>query len=307
MLVSFPCLGVLLCTAAQVPFPAQPVLRGPGNGGGLINSVTQAAPNKLRVVVGGVPGGEGTHTFLLWGSSPISYTLSAGSIQISATDPSFGGKFSGVLRTAWVPNVGAAGAAKIEAMLDTYVDAVPVGGLVKAWSNTASGTASYSLSWSTQSMTAAATPLSQLLMLALPHHIDTLAVSYVSNTVINSVTNTPGDLSANFPLGTAPAGTGSAAGFGSNGVYISTPAQGLARAAADYGAYIMTVRGPQVPVVGSCWLLQEGVVQLQSETQAAANLRNPAWRTEIEQSLLVSFVWSVQMVCWAFCDTVACV
>jgi hypothetical protein len=252
----------------------------------VINSVTQTAPNKLKVVVGGVPGGEGTHTFLLWGSSPISYTLSAGSIQISATDPSFGGKFSGVLRTAWVPNAGAAGAAKIEAMLDAYVDAVPVGGSVKAWSNTASGTASYSLFWSTQSMTAAAAPLSQLLMLALPHHIDTMSAASVTNTV----TNTPADLSANFPLGTAPAGSGSAAGLSSNGVYTSTPAQDLARPAADYGAYIMTVRGPQVPVVGSCWLLQEGAVQLQSETQAAANLRNPAWRTEIEQSLLVRWL-----------------
>lgn len=257
----------------EVPLPAQPVIRGPGNGGGVINSVTQIAANKLKVVVGSVPA-EGTHTFLLWALSGISYTLASGSIQIQGSGE--GGKFSGFLRMAWVPNAGAAGAAAIETMLDQYVDAVPVGGSVNAWSNPAAATASYSLSWSTRSMTGAAVPLSNLLMLGLPHHLDTLIAPTAAL-----------GTAAAFPLGLAAAGSGGSAVSGI-GVYSSQPPQGSGRSGFDYGAYIMTVRGPQVPVVGSCWVLQEQAVPLMTETEAAANLKDPAWRAEIERSLVVS-------------------
>lgn len=261
--------------SAQVPVPATPIVRGPraGNGGGTINSVTQVSPTKLKIVVGSVPGGEGTHTFFLWGSGTISYTLAAGNIQISGGEA--GGKFSGWLRMAWAPNAGAAGATAIEAMLDQYVDAVPVGGEVNAFHNATAGTASYSLTWALQSMSGAASPTSKLLILALPHHVDTLASPAAPDTTA-------------FPLGVAAAGT-SAAGFNSNGAYTSQPPQGSGRSAYTFGSLIMTVRGPQVPVVGSCWVLQEQAVPLVSETEAAANLNNPAWRTEIEQTLLVSW------------------
>jgi len=255
----------------EVRVAAQPVVRGPGNGGGVINSVTQVAANKLKIVVGSVPA-EGTHTFVLWASSAISYTLTAGSIQIQGS--AAGGKFSGFLRMAWVPNTGAAGAAAIEAMLDQYVDAVPVGGTVNAWSNLAASTAGYSLSWTTCSMTAAAVPLSNLLMLGLPHHLDTLVAPTAA--VGNS---------AAFPLGSAAADSGGS-GLSGIAVYTSRPLQGSGRSGVDFGAYIMTVRGPQVPVVGSCWMLQEQTVPLMTETEAAANLKNAAWRAEIEQSLV---------------------
>lgn len=255
--------------SAEVPLPAQPIIRAPGNGGGVINSVTPVASNKLKIVVGSVPGGEGTHTFLLWASSAISHTLTAGSIRIQGG--AAGGKFSGFLRLSWVPNAGAAGAAAIESMLDKYVDVVPVGGSVNAWSNLAAGTASYSLTWTTRSMTGAAVAPSNLLMLALHHHIDTIIA--------------PASAPA-FPLGVGAAdSTGQLSG---SAVYTSQPPQGSGRSSNAYGTYIMTVRGPQVPVVGACWVLQEQTVPLMTETQAAANLKNPAWRAEIEKSLLVS-------------------
>lgn len=283
--------------SAEVPLPAQPVIRGPGNGGGFISSISQVTPYKLRVLVGGVPGGEGSHTFLVWASKPVSFTLSAGSIRIQEMAAAAGGKFSGRIRLAWVPSSGQPGAAAIEAMLDQHVDAVPVGGSVKAWSNLEAGTTGYSMSWSTQSLSGAAAPLTQPLMLALPHHIDTLVAPGGSTTAAASIgdAGVEADQTAaaaagavSFPLGVATAGSGTSAGFGSNGVYTSQPPQGSGRSPLDYGVYIMTVRGPQVPVVGSCWVLQEQVVPLMSETQAAANLRDPAWRSEIEQTLLVS-------------------
>lgn len=281
--------------SAEVPLPAQPLIRGPGNGGGFVSSVTQVTPNKLKVLVGGVPGGEGSHTFLVWASKPISYTLSAGSIRIQEAAAAAGGKFSGKIRLAWVPNSGQPGAAAIEAMLDQHVDAVPVGGSVKAWSNLEAGTTSYSLSWLTQSLSGAAAPLTNPLMLALPHHIDTLVAPGSTSAAASEGAGVAADQTAaaaagavSFPLGVAAAGSSSSAGFGSNGVYTSQPPQGSGRSPLDYGAYIMTVRGPQVPVVGSCWVLQEQVVPLTTETQAAANLRDPAWRSEIEQTLLVS-------------------
>jgi hypothetical protein len=285
--------------SAEVPLPAVPIIRGPGNGGGVISSVTQVTPTKLKVLVGGVPGGEGSHTFLVWGSKPFSYTLSGGSIRIQETAATAGGKFSGRIRLAWAPNAGQPGAAAIEAMLDQYVDAIPTGGSVKAWSNLAAGTTSYSLSWSTQSLSGAASPLTKPLMLALPHHIDTLAAP-ATGSAAAAASEGGADLAADqataavvgavsFPLGVAPAGSGSSAGLGSNGVYTSQPPQGSGRSPLDFGVYIMTVRGPQVPVAGSCWVLQEQVVPLTTETQAAANLRNPAWRSEIEQTLLVCF------------------
>lgn len=276
--------------SAEVPLPAVPIIRGPGNGGGVLTSVTQVTPTKLKVLVGGVPGGEGSHTFLVWGSKPFSYTLSGGSIRIQETAAAAAGKFSGRIRLAWAPHAGQPGAAAIEAMLDQYVDAIPTGGSVKAWSNLAAGTTSYSLSWSTQSLSGAASPLTKPLMLALPHHIDTLAAPASAAAALEGAAVAPDQAAAvgavSFPLGVATAGFGSSAGLGSIGVYTSQPPQGSGRNPLDYGAYIMTVRGPQVPVVGSCWVLQEQVVPLLTETQAAANLRNTAWRSEIEQTLL---------------------
>lgn len=274
---------------AEVPAAAKPILRAPGNGGGTLTSISQPAANKLRIVVGSVPA-DGTHTWLLWASKPITYSQSGGSISIAGTDSGGIGTFTGVLRMAWVPNAGTANAAAMESMLDQYVGTYPIGGSVNAWSYLAAATASYSLSWATKSMSGAgsAAASSPLLMLALPHHIDTL----VSPTARVAAAPT------SFPLGV------SAAGAGSSGlVYTSQPAAASGRTSLDFGAYVMTVRGPQVPVVGSCWLLQEQVlpVGLGSETQAAANLKNTAWRADIEQTLLVSLAWGC--ICWAcfFC------
>jgi hypothetical protein len=55
-----------------------------------------------------------------------------------------------------------------------------------------------------------------------------------------------------------------------------------------FGAYLMSVRGPMVPVVGSCWVLQEQLAPLTTDVQAAANLKNSSMRANIEQTLLVS-------------------
>jgi hypothetical protein len=69
------------------------------------------------------------------------------------------------------------------------------------------------------------------------------------------------------------------------------PAQAAANgsnSSSMFGAYMMSVRGPMVPVVGSCWLLQEQLAPLTTDVQAAANLKNPSMRANIEQTLLVS-------------------
>jgi hypothetical protein len=258
---------------AEVPAPARPVVRAPGGGGATLLSMTQPAANKLRLVVGNVPA-DGTHTWLLWASKPIAYTLASGSITIAGVDSGAAGTFTGVLRLAWVPNAGAAGAATSEAMLDQYSDAYPVGGAVNAWSNPAAGTASYSLSWATRSMSGNASS-DALLILALPHHVDTLTAP--SSTA-----------AGRFPLGVVAPGAGTATG-GATAYYTSSPAASSGRTAQDYGAYVMGVRGPQVPVVGSCWLLQHALPSsLGDEAAAAANLRDPAWRADIEKTLLVS-------------------
>lgn len=258
---------------AEVPMPARPVLRAPGGTGATLLSVTQPASNKLKLVVGNVPT-DGTHTWLLWASKPISFAQASGSISITGADAAAAGTFTGVLRLAWVPNAGAGNAAAIESMLDRYVDAYPTGGTVNAWSNPAGGTTSYSLSWSTRSMSGSGNSSSSnvLLMLALPHHIDTLAI--------------PSGTAA-FPLGVVAAGAATGAG---SIVYTSSPSAATGRSSQDFGALVMTVRGPQVPVVGSCWLLQEQMVSagLGSETEAAAKMKNSAWRSNIEQTLLVS-------------------
>jgi hypothetical protein len=283
----------------EVPSPARPLIRGPGNGGGVITGVTQISPNKLKIQVGSVPGGEGRHTFLLWGSSPVGYTLAGDSVEILGTASCAGsgegapsGKFAGMVRLAWVPDESAAGAesaAAVEAMLDAHVDAVPVGGTVKAWADSTAKTASYSLNWLTKSMTGAATPTSQLLMLALPHHLDTMTVPSPSGVDLGQGLNpsSPQPAESAFPLGFAPAGS-SGPGLSGTGVYTSQPPQGSGRSGFDYGVYVMTVRGPQVPVVGSMWLLQDQFVPLRSEAQAAAALHNPEWRSEIERALVVS-------------------
>lgn len=234
---------------AQVPTPAKPLLRAPraGSGGASIGSVTRVAPNKLKLVTQQIPF-SGQHTWLLWASKPISFTAAGSAVSIWDA-ASAAGTFAGTIRLAWMPNAGAAGAAAIEAMLDSYVDAVPLGGSVTAWSNVGQSTGSYRMSWSTTSMTSPGSPPNQqLLMLALPHHIDTLAVP-------------------------AAAAAGSAAAF----------PLGLTN-----GAYVMSVRGPLVPVVGSCWLLQENLPPLTTDTQAAAaNLKSASMRANIEQTLLV--------------------
>lgn len=233
---------------AQVPTPAKPLLRAPraGSGGASIGSVTRVAPNKLKLVTQQIPF-SGQHTWLLWASKPISFTAAGSAVSIWDA-ASAAGTFAGTIRLAWMPNAGAAGAAAIEAMLDSYVDAVPLGGSVTAWSNVGQSTGSYRMSWSTTSMTSPGSPPNQqLLMLALPHHIDTLAVP-------------------------AAAAAGSAAAF----------PLGLTN-----GAYVMSVRGPLVPVVGSCWLLQENLPPLTTDTQAAAaNLKSASMRANIEQTLL---------------------
>jgi hypothetical protein len=280
----------------EVPSPARPVIRDPGNGGGVITSVTQISPNKLRILVGSVPGGEGSHTFLLWGSSPIGYTLAGDSVQILGTglyagsgEGVQGGKFSGMLRLAWVPDESSAGAqssAAVEAMLDAHVDAVPIGGSVKAWADSATRTASYSLNWVTKSMLGAAAPSSELLMLALPHHLDTMTAPNPSaQQGLNPTTPQPAESA--FPLGFAPAGSGGS-GLSSTLICASRPPQGSGRSGIEYGVYLMTVRGPQVPVVGSAWLLQEQFVPLRDVAEAAGALSNPEWRAEIERALVVS-------------------
>jgi hypothetical protein len=192
-------------------------------------------------------------------------------------------------------------------MLDKYVDAVPVGGSVAAWSNAESSTVTYSLNWETRSMVGAAQPSSQLLMLALPHHVDAMVVPEAS-AVAAEQQGVPGERSLTleaaavaaaagagpFPLGMVWSGPGSSFNSSSSSssgrvdVYTSRPAQGSGREPSGYGVYAMTVRGPQVPVVGSCWLLQERFVELETADTAARNLTDLAWRAEIEQALMVS-------------------
>jgi endoglucanase Acf2 len=265
---------------AQYPLSVKPILRAPragAGGGGTITSVTQAGPNKLKIVVSSVPV-DGTNTWLLWASKPISFTAS-GSSTVAIWDPSTGsnevqGSFAGTIRMAWVPNDGAPGAAATTAMLDAYVNVVTVGGSVKAWSNSTAQIGSYAISWSTQ-LTPGLTPglANQPLMLALPHLIDTLALPTSTS-------------SSAFPLGTAAPGSGATV-TGSRLAYTSQPPASSGRPRADYGGYVMSVRGPLVPVAGSCWVLQEQLVPLESEMTAAANLKNSAWRANIEQTLLV--------------------
>eukprot|EP00775_Hariotina_reticulata_P009166 gene9166-9333_t len=263
---------------AQIPSPVKPMIRAPraGNGGAMITSVSQVGPNKLKIVVRSVPV-DGKNTWLLWASKPINFTAS-GSSSIAIWDPSTSsnepqGSFAGTIRMAWVPNDGAPGAGATEAMLDSYVNVVTLGGSVKAWSNAAAQTASYAISWSTQ-VTSGLSPGSanQPLMLALPHHIDTMAQPATAS-------------SSAFPLGLAAPGSGATV-TGSRLAYTSQPASNSGRQRSDYGGYIMSVRGPLVPVVGSCWVLQEQLVPLASEVDAAANLKDPAWRANIEQTLL---------------------
>jgi hypothetical protein len=141
-------------------------------------------------------------------------------------------------------------------------------------------------------------------MLALPHHIDTMlspaagpeepgshpaaCTDFKATSAAAAVAGqVPPASAAAFPLGVAPAGPESAAGFSSDRVVTSQLPQGSGRTALDYGVYAMTVRGPQVPVVGSSWVLQEQAVQLTNETEAAKNVKDPAWRTDIERSLVV--------------------
>lgn len=262
--------------------------------------------------------------WLLWASGPISYSLVNQGIQIHGAGAGgwlggIGGKFSGMIRLAWVPGgagtdgagqagaaAAAADAAAIEAMLDRHVDAVPVGGSVAAWSNAETSTVSYRLDWETRSLSRAAQPTSPLLMLALPHHIDTMVVPEAT-AVAPEQQGVPGGHSftleaasaaaagaSPFPLGMVWSGPGRSCNSSSSGssggvdVYTSRPAQGSGREASEFGVYAMTVRGPQVPVVGPCWLLQERYVELETEENAAANLQDLAWRAGIEQALMVS-------------------
>jgi hypothetical protein len=309
------------------------LIHSPDIEGGGISSVVQVSLNKLRIVVGAVPGGEESHMWLLWASGPISYSLVNQGIQIHGAGVGgglggVGGKFSGMIRLAWVPGgagtdgagqagaapaattAAAADAAAIEAMLDRYVDAVPVGGSVAAWSNAETSTVSYRLNWETRSLSRAAQPTSPLLMLALPHHIDTMVVPEAT-AVAPEQQGVPGGHSftleaaaaaaaaaagaSSFPLGMVWSGPGSSCNSSSSSsssggvdVYTSRPAQGSGREAFKFGVYAMTVRGPQVPVVGPCWLLQERYVELETEENAAANLQDLAWRADVEQALMVS-------------------
>jgi endoglucanase Acf2 len=304
--VNFPLVKGSPYITAQVPSPAKPLLRAPraGAGGGSIGSVTRVAPNKLKIVMQQIPF-SGQHTWLFWASKPINFTVVGSATQIWDAK-STAGTFAGTLRLAWMPNVGAAGAAAIETMLDSYVDAVPVGGSVTAWFNLGQtltgGTGSYRLSWSTTSMTSPGSPPGQqLLMLALPHHIDTLAVPAAAASNAEA-----------FPLGivsaAAAAGSASTATTGSS-IYAASASKmrnrrrrrtWLAQTAAAgssaagsagflFGAYITSVRGPMVPVVGACWLLQERLAPLTSDVQvAAANLKSASMRADIQQTLLVS-------------------
>jgi hypothetical protein len=254
-------------------------------------------------VVGQIPF-NGQHTWLLWASSAINFTTIGSTVSIFDA-ASTAGTFAGTLRLAWMPNTNAAGAAATEAMLDSYVDAVPTGGSVTAWSNVGQTLGSYRLSWSTTSMTnPGAAPSQQLLMLALPHHIDTLAI----------LARSAASAASAFPLGVTSiqsadaTDTAASTSISSSTVYISSTTAAirgrrrsvrknapLAQAAANgsnsssmFGAYVMSVRGPMVPVVGSCWLLQEQLAPLTTDVQAAANLKNPSMRANIEQTLLVS-------------------
>jgi hypothetical protein len=297
--VNFPLVKGSPYITAQIPSPAKPLLRAPraGSGGSSIGSVTRITPNKLKLVMQQIPF-SGQHTLLLWASKPINFTAAGSAISVwGATSVS--NTFAGTLRLAWMPNTGAAGAAATESMLDSYVDAVPVGGSVTAWSNLGQSTGSYRLSWSTTSMTnPGSLPSQQLLMLALPHHIDTLAVPSAA-----------AGSAAAFPLGVVAAAVSSASAVSGSTVYAASAAGStktskrrrhrprLAQAAAvsssssgpTFGAYVMSVRGPLVPVVGTCWLLQERLAPLTSDAQAAAaNLKSASMRANIEQTLLVS-------------------
>lgn len=255
---------------AQIPSPAKPVLKG-----GTITNVARVGPSKLKILVGSVPY-DGQHTWLVWASQPVNYAVNGAEVSISA-QAATDGTFAGVLRVAWVPNAGTAGAAAVEAMLDAHVDAVPVGGSVKVWTN-GQNTGSYTLAWSVKSMSGAAAPTQELLTLALPHHIDTLAAPAAAIATASPV--------GVFPLGVAAAGSGVAA-TGGSAVYTSNPQSGSS-SSYSYGGYLMSVRGPMVPVVGSCWQLQESLLAFTTEVQAAANLKSAAWRANIEQTLLVS-------------------
>ena len=149
---------------------AQPLLRSPGGG---ISSVTPVSPNKLRLVVGGSPAPAPqpkSHTWLLYSPVPVSYSFSGGLLRVwDATAPDQ--SFKGVLRLAWLsPSYPGA-----EAMLDAYSDAVPVGGSSSAWVTGDTGT--YQLTFTAVSSAtgaALASPGAQLLMLALPHHMDSI-------------------------------------------------------------------------------------------------------------------------------------
>lgn len=263
--------------SAQFLSPARPLLRAPraGSGGANIASVVQAAPGKLHITVGQVPR-TGSNTWLLWASGPIAFTFAGGSVAIRDAGAPADGTFTGTLRMAWLPS--GASAAAVEAMLDAHVNVVPLGGDVTAWANAAAGVGSYRLSYTTTLMSPGSSGGAPLL-LALPHHIDTLAQPATG---------------ASFPLGVAPAGSPVSAVNGST-AYTSRLPAGSSRASALYGAYAQSVRGPLVPVAAPCWLLQEQLMPLTSETQAAANLRSPTMRANIEQTLLVRcWAWAAQ-------------
>lgn len=143
-----------------------------------ITTVNGAAPSgtvsgtKFKLTINRPYLGSGaTETWILYASSSITFTAS--SSQLVATAP-----FTGYLRLAVVPSGSAA-----ETTLDTYKDAVPVGGssAVSVSGNVATTTFSYTKTGAGGT----------LLMYCLPHHEATLsAPSYVSNFQITTIRGT---------------------------------------------------------------------------------------------------------------------
>ncbi len=143
-----------------------------------ITTVNGSAPSgtvsgtKFKMTVSRPYLGSGaTETWILYASSSISFTTS--SSGLTATVP-----FTGYLRLAIVPT-GSAG----ESTLDTYKDAVPIGGTtsVSVTGNTATTTFTYSLTGSGGT----------LLNYALPHHEAILSSpTYASNFSFSTIRGT---------------------------------------------------------------------------------------------------------------------
>jgi hypothetical protein len=191
----------------------------------------------------------GANTWLLHASKPISYSFTTGVLRIWELGSS-GSTFTGVFRVSWLPSGATAAAA--EAMLDAHVDAVPIGGGSAAWYS--SENAISAVNGQAVGQYELTWSKASLTGTAAPGPLLMLAMPHHLDS-LRSPSN-PAD-PAVFPLG------------------VSSP------------GYIMSVRGPLVPVVGDKWQLREELPPLLKEV-SASRITNAGMRASVEAALLVS-------------------